>query len=206
MTKTYRFQTIQQYQEHKGKLQSMAVHAFFFAAAVCALLLNVANLIHKKPHTQEPKYNPSSSGMLWSSSAAMVCYDPNRPIADQPGTGVSFKEASAALNEATAAWRTALGENIQKPILSPGYCEDEGAIACATINGNEIFFNARLRMRDGKRSDLKTVFMHEVGHLLGIHHIESDPLMDASYQGKLDRPSVVAVAVAKTIRAEKRAR
>jgi hypothetical protein len=39
--------------------------------------------------------------------------------------------------------------------------------------------------------------MHEIGHLLGVPHIEGDALMNPSYAGKVGAPTPDAVALAK---------
>ena len=44
----------------------------------------------------------------------------------------------------------------------------------------------------------KPIMMREVGHLLGVPHIQDDPLMNPSYQDDLAEPTPAALALAKT--------
>lgn len=67
------------------------------------------------------------------------------------------------------------------------------AIACASSSGRTIFVS-----KEREDVDRTTLMMHEIGHILGVPHIEGDPLMDAAYQGiPLDAPTATAVAIAR---------
>lgn len=110
---------------------------------------------------------------------------------------------TAALDAATAAWREALGIQIPTPGLYviQGACrygeffEKNGGIASTDRAKYRIYIgneNPNL-----EASDPQHIFMHEIGHLLGVPHIEADPLMKPVYQGdKLRAPTPFAVALA----------
>ncbi len=74
------------------------------------------------------------------------------------------------------------------------------AIACADAATRTIYV-----AQSGDGIDRTTVMMHEIGHLLGVRHIDGDKLMDANYQGAaLEYPTVEAVALATIKMEEKR--
>lgn len=82
-----------------------------------------------------------------------------------------------------------------KLVARPGYCGPSISIACADMTTQTIFIS-----NDNEPVDRTTIMMHEIGHLLGVPHIEGDALMDAKYQYKaLDGPTDKAVAIAKTV-------
>lgn len=107
------------------------------------------------------------------------------------------------LDFAIQAWRRALGVShlgITRPhilIAGKGGCS-EYAIAC-TIRGDIALDHADTPV------DYPTIFMHEVGHLLGVPHIEGDALMDSAYQGKaLTAPTPDSILLAKRRMAAKK--
>lgn len=72
------------------------------------------------------------------------------------------------------------------------------AIACSALANSTIYVS---KIREDV--DRTTIMMHEVGHLLGVPHIQGDVLMDAEYQGEpLDAPTPAAVALAKQVHEE----
>lgn len=120
------------------------------------------------------------------------------PVAStQPDTAPAHR---ADLDWAMRAWERALGVRlwIPRPQLrlgGYGACDvDASAIACAVTNKGIIVFPDI--PDDRKGYDYRTILLHEIGHLLGVPHIEDDPLMNGTYTVKLDRPSVAAVALA----------
>ena len=77
-------------------------------------------------------------------------------------------------------------------IAGEGNCGPK-AIACCDVGMKTIFLQ-----QDGDGVDRTTIMMHEIGHLLGVPHIEGDPLMDKIYSGKaLSKPTDFAVSIAK---------
>jgi len=111
----------------------------------------------------------------------------------------SDQNHEAALTSAILAWRQALGVfalGIRRPkllIAGDGGCTENG-IAC--VAGGDIAIDARHL----SGVDLRTILMHEIGHLLGVPHIEGDALMNPSYQRETKAPSAFAVAIAKSAR------
>ncbi len=99
------------------------------------------------------------------------------------------------LRSAVGAWAVALGKPVRIPELVTGYpgvsCS-HSAIACVDTA------NYRIRLVNLKNEDTFTIFLHEIGHLLGVPHINGDPLMKAEYSGEmLKEPTEFAVALAK---------
>jgi hypothetical protein len=45
----------------------------------------------------------------------------------------------------------------------------------------------------------KTILMHEIGHLIGVPHIEGDKLMNSKYLGKVDKLTPFAIALARAV-------
>lgn len=123
----------------------------------------------------------------------------DRPYGDQAGEPVEITsgEIRRVFDQALADWRTAIGPlPIAKPklfgVISCG-SPVPPSIACAENSTNRVLI---VRGSLGC-CDLKSVFMHEIGHLLGVPHIEDDPLMDPAYHAGIEKPSPYAVALAK---------
>lgn len=113
-------------------------------------------------------------------------------------TRVTDADMVHALALAQVAWEDALGHPIHIPDLvtsSVPVCPGSAdvIIACADQSAYQIV------LVDLRGKNAKTVFMHEIGHLLGASHIEGDPLMKAANDGEvLERPTPWAVAMVKT--------
>lgn len=108
----------------------------------------------------------------------------------------------AVFDESLRAWSRALGRTIERPRLLRGYpgiiCGPI-AFACASRWTNTI----RL-VNIPEHVHLRNILMHEIGHVLGVPHIEGDALMNAEYKddGKLlSKPTASAVALARLAQA-----
>lgn len=115
---------------------------------------------------------------------------------DIPSTSVLVNDGPlyAEFTVAIAAWTKELGEvPIPRPELRHVTKDKCGpyAIACADVEHNVINW---IMNPDG---DDITVFMHEYAHLLGVPHIDGDALMGPIHDQHLDKPTPLAVAVAK---------
>jgi hypothetical protein len=110
---------------------------------------------------------------------------------------ISDKVLNEALDSAVSEWSEALGREVKRPALNManGDCGAEyaGVIACADKRGYAIKVTAIYY------ADPRTVMMHELGHLLGVPHIEGDKLMNAVYGGAVDHPTKFAVAIARVV-------
>jgi hypothetical protein len=116
-----------------------------------------------------------------------------RPNPDTTSTvAITSGPLYEALTKALAAWKKEIGPlPIKRPTLEFGDCHTAAALACAHPSRNAITVVAL------GGADDETVLMHEVGHLLNVPHIEDDDLMEPGYTKKLDKPTPLAVALAK---------
>lgn len=108
-----------------------------------------------------------------------------------------------AFRAAVEEWRIALGGTL--PIKYPRLAKVEGndcsnthLMAEAQMELNRVIF-----CDPNQGGDLKSLMMHEVGHLLGVPHIDQDDLMNAYENGaKVDKPTPFAIAIAKAAHAK----
>lgn len=131
-----------------------------------------------------------------------------QPHSDALSSGLYADPATAekALDAALAEWESALQRKIKRPSLVEWF--GGGETATAVCSGNVPL--TTIACIDAKKyqvdifafnlttEDLKTVFMHEIGHILHVPHIDGDDLMNARYVKKLDHPTATAVAIART--------
>lgn len=150
---------------------------------------------------KEKSINANTSGTLtigtWSSQDT---------YSDSPLGAPSSKEADA-LSEAIKRWESALGRKlpIDRPVLKIGImgsCQSSVALACCVYATNQIILAQSDYLGD---KDLTTLLMHEVGHLIGVPHIELDPLMNPSYVKKVGMPTPFAIALARASIAQNKA-
>ena len=197
----YRFGNIQAYVEWK---ENRLNDWFFGVVIVLVLATGIGGTIHDhykyKEQTPPPLvFTPPSLFPTWTSTL----YVSGQPIQDGKGTGVSTTTANRALDEAIAAWRIALNDPaLKRPALKPGFCSDQNAVACAPAHGNEIYFTGNISLPHGSTVDLKTIFMHEIGHILGVSHSEGLKILVAGHAERLNArgagvslPQVEAVGV-----------
>ncbi len=168
--------------------------------AICVSIIVVAGLAeHYSAKPQEAII--SATGTLISVGPGMVWTTVRSPI-DGPKLTfalVTDVDTLQAFHWAIKTWAAEFGGKL--PIKYPrimkaedpstGYC-GSGLVAYADLENNRVvicqFYS----------HNPKTVMLHEVGHLLGIPHIDGDDLMKPTAGDKeLDEPSPFAVAIAK---------
>lgn len=114
----------------------------------------------------------------------------------------NWPEFPVALEQVMKEWKDATGISIPKPALKIGSCFNRAAIACASISDNTIWFTDLWVSTE--HVSLKSVLLHEVGHLYGVPHIDGDPLMSPrGIEREIDEPTATAIAVAKITRGGK---
>lgn len=140
--------------------------------------------------THKPKTGGGTNGTVWASGAYVYSETP------APPRPVSDKALNKALDDALALWGQALGTTPRRPPLVVGQVGDCAGdmgqlIACADVKAYKII------IRQIYYADPKTVMMHELGHLLGVPHIDGDALMGSVYGGAVEKPTRQAIALAK---------
>ena len=118
---------------------------------------------------------------------------------DKPARVISDRKFVDALGYAVTEWQRALNRTITPPELLEAECT-AGGIACVESGLFRPQPNA-IRIPAGSMSgeyDWPSILMHELGHLLGVPHIEDDPLMAPQYAGPVKHPSKFAIAIART--------
>lgn len=104
-----------------------------------------------------------------------------------------------ALIQAVAMWRVALG--VPLPIAMPkllkvekGACDvEENAAACVS----RPRWGDTILIEDIQEGDRLRVMLHEVGHLLGVPHIEGDVVMSKEYVGKATALTPASIVMGK---------
>ncbi len=148
----------------------------------------------------------SIAALIVISSAAHLAfpghYSPQKPVLIEGHRAVSLTRGDSKLWDtwisaaslAVDRWNGVLKDHQVPPIKLVADVGDCGpdAIACADRNTNTIYVAS-----PREDVDRTTVMMHEIGHLLGVPHIEGDELMDKAYQAKpLEIPSINAISIA----------
>lgn len=110
-------------------------------------------------------------------------------------------EHHKALAAARVAWIKALGPGARVPspplrLGSPGACSGqegkENAVAC--VHEGSIIDEG---LQNVKPLERVTIYMHELGHLMGVPHIDGDKLMNIEFLGALAEPTKASVALAR---------
>lgn len=99
--------------------------------------------------------------------------------------------------DAISAWSAALQTPIDSPRIQVGDCpatEDRDFVAVACVaDDDSINVSPRILHPGMIHVDLRTILLHEVGHVLGVPHIPGDALMEREPRVLLTRPTVDAI-------------
>ncbi len=154
----------------------------------------IAEHSHLHPKVEGATTTTTWSGGTFTISGAIYKGDTRKLKTVNPGSNYD-----RAFKQAIGSWEKSVGALGFQPHLFIGdisSCFDPRSIACAHTDGS----NDIILIEESSGVDLKTVFMHEIGHLLGVPHIEGDDLMNPSYEKKQKEPSRDAVVLAKARR------
>lgn len=202
MIRSYKHGHIASFVEEKKRHRS----ARLWLAAGAFMIVSAALLIYHHTQFQSREYE-IRSGSVKGEIVSEVIWQPQR-LSVQDRRAV-IQRAERSLPEALGQWKAALGGWL--PIQAPQLLFDEpcsrspGELACAKIgNPPVIVFSAPSASIQRPRT-MRLVLLHEIGHLLGVPHIDGDCTMDPNLQQfSCDDPSPAAVALAKLSR-ERRA-
>lgn len=107
--------------------------------------------------------------------------------------------------EAVDEWSYVLGRKVEMPKFNVGTqfdCGWSAALACVDIHGGyEITLCADTLANHAGSSiyfeeEMRTIFMHEIGHLLNVPHMNGDDLMNPVLSEPIGKPSAPASALA----------
>lgn len=183
----FRFQTISEFHAHKERIRGNVAYVFLLVCLASAAA-SADWIIDKIQH------KPTASAS--SGTAGFFIIDSGSYAYPKPLSGVSLEHFQNSLTAAVNSWAVVLGRPVEIPPIHFGTCGFvTNALACADRETYAIISTGL--ESDNKEYDLKSILMHEVGHLLGVPHIDGDALMDPVYQQKLDWPTPAAVALAK---------
>lgn len=120
---------------------------------------------------------------------------------DSPPVVLKDHKFTDALDYAVGRWQFELPRyTVKRPELYQGQANNcwEGSnaqtIACADSK------NYRITIQESQmdsKIDWQSIMLHEVGHLLGVPHIQGDALMDSGYTHKVESPTAFSIAIAK---------
>lgn len=116
-----------------------------------------------------------------------------------PAKWIDDKGVIADADYAANAWNKAMRVRF-KPIdfkLGDAVmdCHARESLACYVAGTNTIFITPQAQ--ELSSPDRRTILMHEIGHALGVPHIEGDPLMETIHDKNVSGPTPFAVAIAK---------
>lgn len=183
--------------DHRGdpvEATAKKSRAWGFVPAALGLALAIQGMgmswnLYQKYHKPEPVAVWGSGTLTIGGAHFIAPYDPNHAKIELLDGYYSKK-----LNLAVDRWEKALAHKIRRPrlFLAEHSCGTASVMACASEDSYEIRITSNLY-----EADEDTVLLHELGHLLGVPHIEGDDLMNAMYTKKVTAPTPMAVAIAK---------
>ena len=151
---------------------------------------------HPKPKSAEDTGITVTAGAEPKWAAFPICWsrESGKPYGSDAKDIGTMREWREALTYARAEWAAALHSKVPEAGVSPAGPGDCGqsAIACARRLDNMIFV-----VGAGADTDKRAVMLHEFAHLLGVPHIEDDPLMAPAYKQVALHPTPASVALAK---------
>jgi len=187
----------------EGRLVPQSERPFWPLGVAAALIFGAAflPLLLKKQSATGSTFNPDTGPVIFTSggystsgtssgyfTGSLISAGNDAPQDIPITAGPYHRQMLEALEE----WRKALpGVKIPTPRLVRGRCPSGGeSLACASMGGNTIWVPAH-------EDTTKAVFLHEIGHLLGVPHISGDALMDPMYHAEVEKPTPAAIALAK---------
>lgn len=175
------------------------------AAVILSVPLLACNILYLNRSSAGAKVNPrAETTVVWSEGRVLFASD-HATIQTQDAL---LARTQAELPKALAAWEKALGHPLpfKRPNLRIGSCSGmpESELGCAEL-GDPPTVVIDDDGSEGRRAKVGGILLHEIGHLLGVPHIQGDRLMDPVYQKDgVEAPTEEAVALA--LIAEKRRR
>jgi hypothetical protein len=108
-------------------------------------------------------------------------------------SALSKRNRDPALDRAVRSWSAALGKQLRTPDLYHGECPSVQifVVACAEPETYSI------TVVEMNYVDPFSIYLHEIGHLLGVKHIKGDSLMEGDYSGPVTGVTKAAVDAAK---------
>lgn len=186
MIRRYEFGTVQQYHKHREERREVL---WIIGALIASMALWFGGIWFFGTYLHRNRSVANAPGQLIPKlpDALAVPIDTESPVEITDGHYV------VSLNYAVTQWELALNRIIPRPKLFTGHCQGDGQVAaCADIAGYSVTID-----RPSGYCDMETILLHEMGHLLGVPHIEGDPLMDQMYRAKVAVPTPAAVAIAR---------
>lgn len=160
---------------------------------IVAMVLLIGSQVWRLLKPADAVATPTSSGhgFIYLTGGGGLDYN------DSPPVTISDPVFVKALDVAMLRWQEALpSRKIKRPYLMQTKERSGGAIiAFVNIREYEVVVITD-KMVKGNNFDWPSIMMHEVGHLLGVPHIQGDLLMDATYTEAVTKPTKFAVALA----------
>jgi hypothetical protein len=186
-TRTHPFNTIGQFvlwhnEEIRKARRSLLLWTWvprLFCLSVAIWGVSAIVLHHREVAAKAPA---TSSQFCDTVQGVTVCFADGKATTsyghDQPVGIITQGPVWLAMMAAKTKWEAALHRAIKTPRLEIGDCNNSrDALACAVKETWTIEV-----ARTGKGLDEQLIMLHEIGHLLGVPHIEDDPLMGFSYR------------------------
>jgi hypothetical protein len=205
-----KYQTIGLYLQEKRRRHKRNSALCLFIGGLCAVLGFIgatqheqiekfrANLTGKKKPVPWTGDYTSASHRFFAIPPGYSCFqNDSKSLSGDFSNQIPLDAWKSQLPAARTAWAKVLpGVKIPNPEIKAGTCGLSAiAIACTDrLSGAITIAMSGNNLAD---KDRHTVLMHELGHLLGVPHIDWDPLMNTDHNWNVDAPTPAAVALAK---------